>query len=151
MNDANRTFKLPNEVREVLTRIVLNESDNLADYKFSDWAFLAKFAVAHQSHRTGLMPAEITKRPAWKHPKIRAILATAKTPEVKPPVKMAEKPIKPEGKTKKLTKVEDTPKKIDLPTTGRRFAMGRGVDLTKSFTPGKVQLTPPGASKQELP
>ena len=150
MNNANRTFKLPQQVRGVLIRIALNPSERFLDQDFAEWEFLARFAMVHRCWRTGLMPAQITKHKVWKHEIIRAILATAKDPEVKAINFEAKKPVVVEAKKApvKPAKIEETTKKMVLPVTGRRFAMGRGVNLNKAFTPGYVDITPPGTKGQ---
>ncbi|CAD6581924.1 MAG: hypothetical protein ASARMPRED_000735 [Alectoria sarmentosa] len=73
-NEEWRTNKLPSDIRDLLHRICSNKSPDAYEHDPGDYEFLAKFAVVHQSHRKGLMPAEMMDHVMWKNPKIVEIL-----------------------------------------------------------------------------
>lgn len=74
LREENRTNKLPSDIRNLLVSIRFGLGPKWANHDLEDLLLLAKFAVVHQSHRKGLMPAEIADRATWKHPKIVDIL-----------------------------------------------------------------------------
>ena len=74
LHEEDCTNKLPSEIRDLLARIYSNKGPKPAGHNPDDHELLAKFAVVHQSHPKGLMPAEITDHAMWKDPKIVEIL-----------------------------------------------------------------------------
>lgn len=81
-NEATRKVPIPKDVRGVLYRL-----QNTSANRSEDYEFLAKFAVAHQSHRGGWLPVEITNRIYWtNNPRIVEILGLQKTPKMARPL-----------------------------------------------------------------
>ena len=73
-HEKHRTGKLPSDIRNLLISINSNKRPKPAEHNADDYEILAKFAVVHQSHRKGLILAEITEPVFWKNLKIVEIL-----------------------------------------------------------------------------
>lgn len=119
-NEENLSIKLSKDVSDARDTVLGSNGMN----PVSDaWVFLAKFTVPHQSHRDWFMPRNITRLDGWVSSRVLAIRKSAKPlPAILPKVE----------KIPALVKVSSSKsKKVSLPPTGRRFAMGRGVDLSK--------------------
>lgn len=81
-NEATRRKPIPKDLRGVLYRL-----NNTSFNRTEDYEFLAKFAVAHQSHRGGFLPLDITKRIFWtNNPKIVEILGLWSNPKMARPL-----------------------------------------------------------------
>lgn len=160
--ESTRTNKFPDDLKKVIRRVATSNSGDIDENRHDDYRFLAKFAVAHRSHRQGLMPFYIVQWVCWQTSEIEEILESAGVPEVegivkpivkptiepaqeiKPIVKPIPEPIpEPVAKTAKAPVPAKSPEKEDKkPAIGQthgRFAASRGVKCAPRNTPKSME------------
>jgi len=136
-DETTRSHQIPRDVRKAIDTINYNQSQWLLDEDQDVYIFLAKFAVAHNSHLEGLMPCEITRTSVWRSPEVQEVLKGAGPRPVQAPFEPAKEEV-----TKAVTKATIPPSRL-------KNAMGRGggfigkTGVTIVY-PGQTTPTPAG-------